>query len=113
LDSKDLFTDGEGYLIMDKNTSHYDNDLIKKFTNQNKFISFIPSGLIRYLQPLDMPVNKVFKNAIKEKYIQYCISNGIENIKVSRTNILNWICSIWNNNEIISRELIYNSFRCT
>jgi hypothetical protein len=45
--SKDLFTDGEGYLIMDKNTSHYDNDLIKKFTNQNKFISFIPSGLIK------------------------------------------------------------------
>ena len=23
------------------------------------------------------------------------------------------VCSVWNNDEIISRELIYNSFRCT
>ena len=36
-----------------------------------------------------------------------------KNIKVSRTNIIGWICSIWNNNEIISRELIYNSFGWT
>ena len=84
MDSKDLLTDGVGYLIMDKATSHYDNDIIKKF----KFISFIPSGLTRYLQPLDVSINKVFKNAIKEKYIKYCISNGTENIKVSRTNII-------------------------
>ena len=47
LDSKDLFTDGVAYLIMDKATSHNDNELIKKLTNQNKFISFIPSGLTR------------------------------------------------------------------
>ena len=113
LDSKDLLTDGVGYLIMDKATSHYDNDMIKKFANENKFISFIPSGLTRYLQLLDISVNKVFKNAINEKYTQYFISNGPENIKVSRTNIIDWICSVWNNNEIISSELVYNSFRCT
>ena len=47
MDSKDLFTDGVAYLIMDKATSHYVNELIKKLTNQNKFISFIPSGLIK------------------------------------------------------------------
>ena len=91
MDSKDLLTDGVGYLIMDIATSHYDNNIIKKFANENKFISFIPSGLTRYLQPLDISVNKVFKNAINEKYIQYCISNGTENIKVNRTNIIDWI----------------------
>ena len=69
MDSKNLLTDGVGYLIMDKATSHYDNDIIKKYANENKFISFFPSGLTRYLQPLDVSVNKVFKNAIKEKYI--------------------------------------------
>ena len=113
LNSKDLLTDGVVYRIMDKATFHYDSDILQKFTNENKFISFIPSGLTRYLQPLDVSVNKIFKSAIKEKYIQYCISNGNENIKVSRTNIIDWICSVWNNDEIISRELIYNSFRCT
>ena len=97
---------------MDKAKSHCDNDLLKKFSNENKFISFIPSGLYRYLQPLDVYLNKVFKNAIKEKYIQHCISNRTENIRVSRTNIIDWICSVWYSDEIISRELIYNSFRC-
>ena len=59
LDLKDLFTDGVGYLIMDKASSHCDNDLIKKFSNENKFISFIPSGLTRYLQPLDVKFLKM------------------------------------------------------
>ena len=94
MDSKDLLTDGVGYLIIDKTTSHYDSDIIQKFTNENKFISFIPSSLTRYIQSLDVFVNKVFKSAIKEEFIQYCISNGNENIKVSRTNIFDWICSI-------------------
>ena len=32
---------------------------------------------------------------------------------VSRINIIDWIFSVWYNDEIISKELIYKIFRCT
>ena len=63
---------------MDKAITNYGSDIIKKFIKENKFISFILSSLIRYLQSFDTSVNKIFKSAIKEKYIQSFISNGNE-----------------------------------
>ena len=112
LDSED-YMDGMGFLILDKATAHIDEDIIRSQTSDYRFISFIPAGLTRYLQPLDVSVNGPFKKALREKYVNFCIENKAEQIKVSRTNIIDWICSIWNDPNIITKELIYKSFRCT
>ena len=58
-------------------------------------------------------VNKPFKSAIKEKYISYCIDNGVDNLKVSLTKMIEMGCETWLNDKIITSEMIYNSFRYT
>ena len=43
--------------------------------NQTEFV-FIPRGTMRYLQPLDIGINKIFKQKFKEYYLKY---NGNNN----------------------------------
>ena len=113
LDSVEFNTEEDGYLILDKATSHLNPEFIKEFTTGNKIISFITSGLTRYLQPLDIVVNRLIKNALKEVYSNYCIEKGVELVKVAKTTMIDWICKIWLNEKIITQEMIYKSFRCT
>lgn len=77
--------DNERFLIIDKVTSHITNEIIKDFIFGNREINFVPGGLTRFFQPLDVVVNKPFKSAIKEKYVAYWIDYGVDNLKVSRT----------------------------
>ena len=105
--------DNEGYLILDKATSNISKEVLNEMTNRNREISFIPGGLTRFFQPLDVAINKPFKSAMKEKYISYCINNGIENLKVMRSKMIDMVCEIWYNSDIITSEMIYNSFRYT
>lgn len=59
--------DWMGYLILDKATSLLFEDSLKKFTNDNRLITFVPSGLKRYFQTLDVSVNGSFKKTLREK----------------------------------------------
>ncbi len=59
--------DNEGFLILDKATSHITKEIIKDFIFGNREISFISGGLTRFFQSLDVVVNKPFKSSIKEK----------------------------------------------
>jgi hypothetical protein len=55
----------------------------------------------------------VNKTTLKEKYINFCIEKGDDNQKISRTKIIEFIYNVWYDNNIIVRDIIYNSFRCT
>lgn len=107
LDSNNLFIDGMGYLILDKATSHVTNNIISNYSNDFKFMSFIPAGLTRYLQPLDVVINKLFKEGIKKLYVEYCLQNSAECIKVSRNKIIEIITKIWWDPNLITKEMIY------
>ena len=76
-------------------------------------MSFIPPGLTRYLQPLDVVVNKPFKEGIKKLYDEYCLESGAECIKVSRNKFIEMITKVWWDPNLITKEMIYNSFRYT
>ena len=66
------------------------------------------------MQPLDVCVNKSFKDSLRKKYIDYCIDlKEIKNIKVSRKNILGWINEVWNSPLNIPNNLIENNFLVT
>ena len=60
-----IFRKGEGVLILDKASSHLDNDQpLNNLKYTNKKIFYIPSGATRLLQPLDVSKNKPFKNIV-------------------------------------------------
>ena len=40
-------------------------------------VMMISGGLTRYLQPLDVSINKPFKEEISRKYNEYCIKKQI------------------------------------
>ena len=53
--------------VLEKATSYVDEISWKKYSNDNRFIAFIPAGLTRYFEPLDILVNGPFKGALREK----------------------------------------------
>ena len=111
------------YLILDKATSHvtafsrYNPAafpqiistkciIFNTYRNSDNFLSFIPADLTRYLQSLDVVVNKPFKEAIKKLYVEYCLKNGGD-------KRLDMITKVWWDQNIISKEIIYKSFQIT
>ena len=45
------------YIILDRATSHQTPEIIDTFKTQDKFFTFIPPGLTRFIQPLNLMVN--------------------------------------------------------
>ena len=62
-----------GYLLLDKATSLMTSNIITLLRIHNREVSFIPTELTRFLKPLNFVINKPFKQALKEKYIDFCI----------------------------------------
>ena len=66
------------------------------------------------MQPLDVSINKPFKDALRNEYTQYCIQKGLSNAdKVSRKQIIDFVYDVWYNKNIITKEMIIKSFKIT
>lgn len=113
LKDEENLCDGLGFLILDKATSHLTPKVLEAFNNNNQYLSFIPAGLTLFIQPLDVVINKPFKDALRKKYIEYSsISHNI-NAKISREKMIEFICDTWYDPSIITTEMIIKSFQCT
>lgn len=82
------------YLIIDNTTSHIIKNIFGTFKNENREVSFIFQGFTRLFQYLDVAINKPFKQALKEKCIDYCIKKGIDNKKISRIKMIDFIINV-------------------
>ena len=71
--SKHIFAIGQSLIVLDKAPMHISKELIKYYKKGNKKLVFISS--IPVLQPLDITVNKLFKDGFRNLYIQYMIVN--------------------------------------
>ena len=69
--------------------------------------------MTKFYQPLDVSNNKPFKIALREKYINFYIYSGTNNIKISPSNMINFICDIWYSDVILSKEIIWKCFKVT
>ena len=101
-------------LILDKAPSHCCSAILEHLNNKNIKSIFIPGRLTRKLQPVDVTVNKPFKDLIKKNFAQYEIDNNNNIItnhhaKVDRKIILDWVHDIWYNK--IEPKIIINGFK--
>ena len=48
-------------LVIDSVLAHYDNELESSLKEKNPSYILIPSGLTKYIQPLDASINAPFK----------------------------------------------------
>ena len=78
-------------LVMDDASMHKIPE-IKRSVELSETKMMIPRGFTKYLHPLDVPINKPFKEEINRKYNEYCIENI--NLKVSRKQIIDLVGEI-------------------
>ena len=52
---------------MDKAPSHLTEASLAIMKNDKNLLSFIPAGLTRFIQPLDISLNKPFKGCLKKR----------------------------------------------
>ena len=96
-------------LVLDNATTHNTNKVKEKIKECETYASMIPSGLTWKLHPLDIIINRVFKENLRNKYVSYCIENN--NLKVAKSTIIELVDEIWYSDSIIANEMIFNSFK--
>ena len=97
---------------MDRATTHFSERIKDLFAeNKSKYV-LIPPGATRYLQPLDIAINKPFKDDMRKKYNEFAIKYGGNKKPVSE-DLIEWIVSSWYDPKVIPKEMIINSFKKT
>ena len=96
-------------LYYDKAPSHLTEEVTNMFAENNCYYRLIPSGLTSYCQPLDLSINKPFKDSIKLKHRQFCINNK-NTAKPTPEDMVRWVSEIWWSNNI-TEETIKHSFK--
>ena len=61
------------FLIADAYRSHYGPE-VKKMASENRILlGIVPSGMTKYLQPLDVCIMKPFKDYVKRQYNEWLL----------------------------------------
>ena len=110
--NKHISNDIKKILILDRVTSHYDDDLVNIFKKNNSKYILIPPRLTRYLQPLDVSINKPFKQYMHHFDIDFRIKNQ-NTKKPSYNDIIEAVVNIWYDEKIITQNEIIKSFKVT
>ena len=75
----------------------------------------IPAGMTSILKPKDIQTNKIFKDNIrylfKKDRLLYDNINPKVKLQTARINILNYINTVWNNEEPINKNIIKSGFK--
>ena len=62
-------------LVMDDASMHKIPEIKRSVELSESKVMMIPGGLTKYLQPLDVSINKPFKEETRRKYNEHCIEN--------------------------------------
>ena len=101
----------EGHDAMMDDTSMHKIDIVKDKIKECKTkISMIQVGPTRYLQPLDVSINKAFKDELKKRYTKYWIDQKHINARVTQEDPINWVGEIWYDDKL-SSEMDSKSFK--
>ena len=64
-------------LVLSNSTPHKTSKMKDKIKECETVLSVIPNGLKRILRSLSISINKVFKESIRNKYVNYWIGKTI------------------------------------
>ena len=102
-------------LILDAFSAHADKRILKRLKDLKLIPIFIPGGCTAYLQPLDVAINKPFKDRFRRQYWTWMGDEKIHefttkgNMKSAPpAQVAGWVDQAWG---AISTELISTSFR--
>ena len=100
-------------LVYDAFEAHVTDPVKAAFKRENTDLAVIPGGLTSLLQPLDVSLNKPFKDRVRKKWMQW-MADGIHEFtatgrqkKPSEELICSWISEAWND---IPAEMIAAAF---
>ena len=100
-------------LVLDSFEAHVTDTVKASFNRENTELAVIPGGLTSLLQPLDVSLNKPFKDGVRKKWMQW-MADGIHEFtasgrqkKPSEELMCSWISQAWND---IPAEMITASF---
>jgi hypothetical protein len=95
------------YLILDECRTHMTTIVAKAFADCRTEVEYIPGGYTAKLQPMDVGINKPFKNYVRSQFEIWLIAN-LDNAKPQRKDVAKWISNAWNE---IEQRTIVNSWR--
>ena len=101
-------------LVMDSFEGHKTNVIKNIASNANTDLAIIPGGLTSVVQPLDVCLNKPFKDRLREKWNawmssgQFTYTKGGNLKKPDYSIICKWVLEAWAE---IPKEMIVKSFK--
>ena len=109
------FFDRTSLLVFDSFSAHIDEGVRNNFKTEHKTTTtVIPGGLTKKLQPLDISVNRSFKNHIREEWEKW-MSEGIHTFtatgkmrRATHEEVCNWVIRAWRAMKVTS---ITNGFK--
>ena len=101
-------------LVMDSMRAHITDTVKQAVKGRNSIPAVIPGGTTKYLQPLDISVNRPFKNTIRSEWERWMTSGEKSFTKTGRmrratyAQVCEWVLSAWGQ---ITTSTITNGFK--
>lgn len=104
-------------LLLDKCSSHTKKSVIDSIEVGEDSIDFIPAGCTSLVQPLDLVINKPFKDKLKDFFEKWLSETGIKETNKTKKGyvkapssilVLKWIKEAWCQ---INSDLVVKSFK--
>eukprot|EP01022_Parablepharisma_sp_SALTPOND_P015511 TRINITY_DN2199_c0_g3_i1.p1 TRINITY_DN2199_c0_g3~~TRINITY_DN2199_c0_g3_i1.p1 ORF type:complete len:520 (-),score=38.77 TRINITY_DN2199_c0_g3_i1:178-1737(-) len=99
-------------LIMDDYSVHKTAEVMAKLATCRTYPCLIPGGMTRLLQPLDVGVNHIVKQELRNMFALDTVEREEKpTLDELRTNLIRWVDEIWNSPESkVTAEKIKNCF---
>ena len=108
------FANTQSLLVWDSFSAHL-TDTVKQQLHENKTATaVIPGGLTSLVQPLDVCLNKPFKDRLREKWMTWMMSGektftpGGQLRAASLVTVCQWVKESW---QELSKEMVERSFK--
>ena len=101
-------------MVYDSFWGHLEESVKTKFKQHNFHLAVIPAGLTSLCQPLDISINKPFKDNLQKEWHEWMVQGGAGvtvagNLKRARiSDVCECVKCSW---DAISNQIVFNSFK--